>query len=255
MKDMFDRLADPFDVEAVSWRVGSTTADKSKGMALAYLDARDVMDRLDIVCGPGGWQCRYSHANGKTVCDIGIKVDGEWVWKADGAGDTDYEAEKGALSDAFKRAAVRWGIGRYLYGLNTPWVKIQPAGPKSFKIDPDEFSKLRKCLRDYAGIDAKSAAQAKRDQDYEFYKAKIEAAETLSELEAVSREIKANMHMLPAAVRDPLRNDYALRKEELQSEARAKEGEAELDDAFSGAIGGRSAAGMAGRNGHMEAAE
>lgn len=127
------KLSSPFPPDRISWRVGSTTSDKKKGMALAYIDARDVMTRLDEVCGMAGWQCRYPHANGKTVCEIGIKVEhetenglrvSEWIWKADGAGDSDVEAEKGALSDAFKRAAVRWGIGRYLYDVASPWVEL-----------------------------------------------------------------------------------------------------------------------------------
>lgn len=146
----FEALAAPFDPTLVSWRVGATTQDKSRGMALAYIDARDVMERLDETCGPEGWQCRYSHANGKTVCDIAVKVGDEWVWKADGAGDTDYEAEKGALSDAFKRAAVRWGIGRYLYGMSTPWVEVEPAG-KSFKIKDGELRKLEALLEAHTG--------------------------------------------------------------------------------------------------------
>lgn len=129
----FEKLRAPFPPERISWRVGSTTQDKKKGMALAYIDARDVMDRLDQVCGPEGWQRQYPHANGKTVCAIGIKVGDEWIWKADGAGDSDVEAEKGALSDAFKRAAVSWGIGRYLYDVDSPWVEIEPMG-RSFKI-------------------------------------------------------------------------------------------------------------------------
>lgn len=83
------------------------------------------MERLDEVCGPENWQCKYTHAGQKTVCDIGICTDNGWVWKADGAGDSDIEAEKGALSDAFKRAAVRWGIGRYLYDLDSPWVPCE----------------------------------------------------------------------------------------------------------------------------------
>lgn len=141
----FAKLTAPIAPERVSWRVGSTTQDKSKGMALAYIDARDVMQRLDEVCGPAGWQCRYSHANGKTVCDIGIRCDSEWVWKADGAGDSDVEKEKGALSDAFKRAAVRWGIGRYLYDLDSPWVKLKAVG-KSFAIADEEYARLRGLL-------------------------------------------------------------------------------------------------------------
>lgn len=157
----FAKLAAPFDPEKISWRVGSTTADKKKGMALAYVDARDVMARLDEVCGPGGWQCRYPHAGQKTVCEIGINLTAndwqsvshaaidpigvQWVWKSDGAGDTDFEADKGALSDAFKRAAVRWGIGRYLYDMAAPWVAIEPAG-KSFKIVASEMGNLRRLL-------------------------------------------------------------------------------------------------------------
>lgn len=141
----FNKLAAPFPPDRVSWRIGSTTQDKKRGMALAYFDARDAMTRLDEICGPGGWQCTYPHANGKTVCSIGIKVGDEWVWKADGAGDTDVEAEKGALSDAFKRAAVRWGIGRYLYDAGSPWVEIEPAG-KSYRIKDSEMARLAKSL-------------------------------------------------------------------------------------------------------------
>lgn len=125
MTDIFEQLRAEFPRNAISWRAQSMKADGSAAMALAYIDARDVMNRLDDVLGPDGWQCRYPHANGKTVCEIGIRVGEEWIWKADGAGDSDIEAEKGALSDAFKRAAVRWGIGRYLYDLDSPWVDCE----------------------------------------------------------------------------------------------------------------------------------
>ena len=146
MSDIFEQLASPFDPAEVDWRVGSTTQDKSKGMALAYIDARTVMDRLDTVCGPAGWQCRYVMEGTKTVCEIGVRCGDEWVWKADGAGDSDIEAEKGALSDAFKRAAVRWGVGRYLYNLKSPWVAVKPFG-KSFVIAKEAQSQLDALLR------------------------------------------------------------------------------------------------------------
>jgi len=139
----FDALAAPFPPDKVSWRIGKMAKDKPSGMALAYLDARDVMGRLDEVCGPSGWQCKYSHAGNKTVCDIGIDVgDQDWVWKADGAGDSDIEAEKGALSDAFKRAAVRWGIGRYLYDIPSPWVAVN----QWKQIEESEHAKLEALL-------------------------------------------------------------------------------------------------------------
>ena len=142
----FDKLRAPFPPDAVSWRVGSTTQDKSKGMALAYLDARDVMARLDDVCGPDGWERRHPHVDKTTTCEIAIWVEGRgWVVKADGAGDTQVEAEKGSLSDSFKRAAVNWGIGRYLYDVQSPWVELEAAG-RSYKIKDSELKKLRDVL-------------------------------------------------------------------------------------------------------------
>ena len=125
-------LARPFPADKISWRVGATNATKDKGIALAYIDARDVMERLDEVFGMN-WQCRYTHAEAKTICEIGVRIDDEWIWRAGGAGDTDVEAEKGAVSDAFKRAAVLLRIGQYLYKLPNTWVAIEPSG-KSYKL-------------------------------------------------------------------------------------------------------------------------
>lgn len=146
MSDLLAKLAAPFPPSQISWRVGPVNDKEkpTKGIALAYLDARDVQDRLDAVCGTG-WQSRYPHAAAKTVCEIGIKIGDEWVWRSDGAGDTDMEAEKGSLSDAFKRAAVKWGIGRYLYDAKSPWVDVVKKG-KSAVIADHEFAKLEKLL-------------------------------------------------------------------------------------------------------------
>lgn len=152
----FDKLKAPFPPDRISWRVGSTNAAKDRGMALAYIDARDVQDRLDAVCGPENWQCRYSLLGQTTVCEIDLRTQDGWVTKADGAGATDFEGEKGALSDAFKRAAVKWGVGRYLYDVDAPWVAIEGAG-KSFRIKPEELPKLRAIL---AGAKPEPAQQA-----------------------------------------------------------------------------------------------
>lgn len=144
---MFDKLAAEFPRDAISWRAQSVTNSGDKAMALAYIDARDVMERLDAVCGPNNWQDRYEFAGPKTICYLSIKIDGEWVTKADGAGDTAVEAEKGAISDAFKRAAVKWGVGRYLYALDAPWVPCESyerSGKKHWKrwtADPWKFVK------------------------------------------------------------------------------------------------------------------
>lgn len=123
------KLECPLPPSRVSWRIGRKSADKRKAQLLAYIDARDVMEVLDRAVGFENWQCRYTLADGGLlVCEIGLRINGEWIWRANGAGDTAVEAEKGKCSDAFKRAAVLWGVGRYLYGLDSPWVEIDERG-------------------------------------------------------------------------------------------------------------------------------
>ena len=130
------KLECPFPPHSVSWRIGRKSKDGKSAILLAYIDARDVMERLDRACGFDKWQCRYSLADsGVLICDIGIQIGAQWLWRANGAGDTQVEAEKGKCSDAFKRAAVLWGVGRYLYGLPTPRVAIDQYG--KWEQDPD----------------------------------------------------------------------------------------------------------------------
>jgi hypothetical protein len=145
---IFDQLAAPFPPESVLWRVGPTNEksrkpdDPVRGQPLCYVDARTVMDRLDGVIGFDNWQNNYSAGVGTSiVCNIGLRIGNEWIWKADGAGPSDMEADKGALSDAFKRAAVRFGIGRYLYDIKAPWIALGQRGKFTF-IPDDIFPKL-----------------------------------------------------------------------------------------------------------------
>lgn len=129
MTDMLTALRAPTPKDEIQWRIGNRNADKTRGMALAYIDARFVQKRLDEVCGPAGWQMRFPVAMEKmAICEVGIRVGEEWLWKSDGAGATDFEAIKGALSDAFKRAAAKWGIGIDLYEIDSPWVPLDPSG-------------------------------------------------------------------------------------------------------------------------------
>ena len=65
---------------------------------------------------------------GRIICELSCLIDGVWVTKSDGAGDTGTEGEKGAISDAKKRAAVQFGIGRYLYAIKLNWVDLDKYG-------------------------------------------------------------------------------------------------------------------------------
>lgn len=125
----FEQLSKPFPPGDVEWRAGATNQDKTQAMALAYITSRAVMNRLDEVVGPDNWQDEYKAApSGGVMCGISIRVNGEWVTKWDVGENTDFEAIKGGFSDAFKRAAVKWGIGRYLYSVDAVWVRCEARG-------------------------------------------------------------------------------------------------------------------------------
>ncbi|MEH2525825.1 MULTISPECIES: Rad52/Rad22 family DNA repair protein [unclassified Bradyrhizobium] len=163
--EICDQLAAPFPIEEISWRVGPTNEKSRKqdeplrGQALCYVDARTVMERFDSVVGVNGWACHYTPGVGTSiVCNIAIKfpvyngenlVGFDWVSKADGAGPSDMEAEKGALSDAFKRAAVRWGVGRYLYDVKAPWLELDKRGNSAF-IRPADHGRLAQLHEEFA---------------------------------------------------------------------------------------------------------
>ena len=99
----------PFPVNKLRWRKGGGAKE------LVYITARDVMDRLDQVVGISGWTTSLHEVQGRVTCELSINIDGKWITKTDGAGDTSIEGEKGAISDALKRSAVLFGIGRLYY--------------------------------------------------------------------------------------------------------------------------------------------
>jgi hypothetical protein len=131
----FQALAAPFPPEDIEWRASVTTQDKKKTLALAYVTNRAIMQRLDDVCGPDNWKNDFREWRDKGVlCSIAIKSNGEWIAKWDGADRTDIEATKGGFSGSMKRAAVEWGIGRYLYNLKGVWWPCKASG-KSIKLE------------------------------------------------------------------------------------------------------------------------
>lgn len=203
-----EKLALPFPANSIHWRVGATSGDKKKGIALAYVDARDVMQRLDEVVGRGNWQCDYPWSDTKRlVCRVGIKIGGEWIWKSNGCGDTQVEAEKGAFSDAFKRAGVLWGIAQYLYDLPNTWVELQPQG-RSYAIKESAKAKLVKQLADWQkGIRGKDEQEPQVD-----YIAQIKAAKDEFGLQHIFKEVWENTK---GKERDEIKKEYDKRKIEI----------------------------------------
>lgn len=132
--ELDNKLKAPFKPDEIEWRLSVTLKDKMKGLAVAYVTNRAIQNRLDEVLGAANWKNEFIVSDKTKICGLSIKINGEWITKYDGASDTDIEAVKGGLSGAMKRAAVQWGIGRYLYKLPSQWVKIKQQG-KSYVID------------------------------------------------------------------------------------------------------------------------
>lgn len=123
-----EQLEKPFLDDELEFRVGATNSDKTKGLALAYIQARAIQNRLDEVVGIENWKVSYKEINGGFIAKLELKINNEWIAKEDGANVTDYEAIKGGISSAFKRAASVWGIGRYLYEIESQWLPIEQKG-------------------------------------------------------------------------------------------------------------------------------
>jgi hypothetical protein len=122
-------LSAPFDPREVKFKPGVVAGNRA--LALAYVDARVIQDRLDEVLGVTGWQDEYDCLpDGSVVCRLRLRLGDEWITKMDVGGPSEQPDEgdrrKAAFSDALKRAAVKFGIGRYLYRLPAQWVDYDP---------------------------------------------------------------------------------------------------------------------------------
>ena len=161
------KLIEPFPAADIEWRVqrAGKNGERVWAMVFAYVTNRAIQDRLDAVCGPANWRNEFVGGPvGGVLCGLSINIYGEWVTKWDGSDNTDVEAVKGGLSGAMKRAAVQWGIGRYLYRLESNWANIheggsryQPADKKgsypAFNWDPPELPKWAVQNSDGAGAE------------------------------------------------------------------------------------------------------
>jgi hypothetical protein len=124
-----DRLAEPFEPQEVRFKPAVVTGNRA--LALAYVDARVIQDRLDEALGVAGWQDDYECLpDGSVVCRLRLRMGGEWITKVDVGGPSEQpdggDRLKAAFSDALKRAAVKFGIGRYLYRLPSQWIDYDP---------------------------------------------------------------------------------------------------------------------------------
>jgi hypothetical protein len=190
-------LADPFEPTEVKFKPAVVSGNRA--MALAYVDARVIQDRLDEALGPMNWQDDYECLpDGSVVCRLRLRLGDEWITKVDVGGPSEQQDGgdrlKAAFSDALKRAAVKFGVGRYLYRLPAQWVDY----------DPQRKQFVRPPTVPAFALPKKARARA-RENDLPAVAGKTEAAAKkvpgLSDRSGQARQVRAaksGVHALPA---------------------------------------------------------
>ena len=140
---LLEQLVEPFDASVVEWVVTATAPGRNgqRGLLAAYADPRAYLDRLNQLFTPAGWTRDYSFevvgnierkgGNGKgLVCAkvmVCCRVTIFGIGTHSGTGEhwaDDENAVTGGDAQAFKRACVCFGLGRYLYDVPQAWVDL-----------------------------------------------------------------------------------------------------------------------------------
>jgi hypothetical protein len=135
--ELYAKLAEPFKPTELEWRGeprgvdvrNMKSGDECKVLVFTYVQARAIQNRLDAMMGMDNWYDKYEPGPaGGVVCSLSLFINGRWITKQGIAANTQIEAEKGGESEALKRAAYKWGIGRYLYEMPESWCKAVVKG-------------------------------------------------------------------------------------------------------------------------------
>lgn len=124
--ELEEKLKEPFPAKDIEWRVQRCFKNNNgaKAIVVPYVQNRAIMERLDAIFGPFGWENNFKEIHNGVLCGITVTINGNKTTKWDGADLTNIEPTKGAISGSMKRAAVQFGIGRYLYDLTEVWVDV-----------------------------------------------------------------------------------------------------------------------------------
>ena len=148
--DVWARLSAPVPAGAISWRQdGKVIARDGKYFArfVAYIEANTVRERLDTVV-PGEWDLTLElmptipgEDGDGTQCSFKARLQILGVIREDVGTGRDY---KQASTDAFKRAAVRFGVGNELYDYEQNWVEMDGDGKYAKPIEDPQAAYLRR---------------------------------------------------------------------------------------------------------------
>lgn len=135
-------LREPFPPEDIDFRPGATTKDGKKALALGYVNARAVMDRLDKLVGPENWTYTYEplHVSNDGVLRLAKAVLTIYGIRKEDIGEASRTSPSmGCVSHGLKRVAVQWGMGRDLYDLPQVWLDLDG----NSRFNPQDIKRLR----------------------------------------------------------------------------------------------------------------
>jgi hypothetical protein len=118
--EMLQSLAEPFPAEAVQWKPQVTNKDRTRALAVPYVDVRSYVDRLNEVVG-ADWSDDYEVVGTGAVVLCRLTIGGVTRSDIGEADPEDQNTATSALAQAFKRACVKFGLGAYLYRMPRRW--------------------------------------------------------------------------------------------------------------------------------------
>ena len=220
-RDILAALSAPFDPSEVKFK--PQMVKNNRALAMPYVDARVIQDRLDEVLGVVGWQDDYQLLpDGSVACKLRVRIGDEWVTKMDVGSPSEQpdggDRMKAAFSDALKRAAVKFGVGRYLYRIASQWVDYdsvkkqfarppqlpafaQPGGSgrstakPADKVAPSPFVVLRNLLQNST---AEPALKSAYGAAYKAHEKGEVTDEEFAKLTALKDTLKAKLAAQPA---------------------------------------------------------
>jgi hypothetical protein len=151
--DIWSALAAPLPASLISWRQDGRAVQRDGrhfARFVAYIDANTVRERLDGVV-PGEWDLTLDLlpplAGGDeegSTCSFKARLQILGVIREDVGTGRDY---KQAATDAFKRAAVRFGIGHELYAYEQNWVQVDGDGRYAKPVEDPQAAYNRRMSR------------------------------------------------------------------------------------------------------------
>lgn len=171
--DIWARIAAPVAPEAIAWRQdGRVIQRDGKYVArfVAYIEANTVRERLDDVV-PGEWDltldllpavAAVDDSADAAACSFKARLQILGVIREDVGTGRDY---KQAATDAFKRAAVRFGIAHELYAYGPNWVEVDGDGRHPKPAEDPQAAYERKTAGQSGSVNSSGSSNVDGDAD------------------------------------------------------------------------------------------